>query len=305
MHHFDLFGVKREPRIINVGVFSDEQKNISGRWNYSCCIMIPTKEFDSFYNRLSEIRRNMGYHHELKFHSINSKGVKHEVAKLWLKEIINPENPVYFKILGIDTGILKENVFGEGSIRKGKNYASVYNRFYRTSLLGAKYFFHKFDEIHIDRIFHDKEGNLENSQYFDWHAIYKLKEEQKFKFKAENVSFIDSNHNRVGKYVKASEIIQAVDILLGSFTHCIHQVSNCKYKDEMADIVFPLLQRMINNPSNKNSSYGYYRKFDIGFFPREVPKEYEHLDQYLHRDVSILYSIKYNDKCSGGQAKLF
>jgi hypothetical protein len=34
----------------------------------------------------------------------------------------------------------------------------------------------------------------------------------------------------------------------------------------------PLLQRLVNNPNNIKSSYKYYKRIGIGFFPKEKTK---------------------------------
>ena len=115
---------------INVALFTDERKNICDVWNYICTIIIPTKLFNSFYDTLMAHRKTVGYFNELIFREIGKSGLKLELAKLWLNEIINDENKrIYFKILGLNSQLFDENIFGNGSLKKGANYANLYNRF--------------------------------------------------------------------------------------------------------------------------------------------------------------------------------
>lgn len=303
-----LFGDNKYKRKINVAVFADEQKNIANCWNYSFCLIIPTLKFDEVVQRIQNHRATVGYTHELKFSEIKHNSEKFDLAQLWLKELIEENDIYYFKVFGINTQILKSEKFGEGSIRKGQNYSTLYNRFFRTNLLSLKYFFSNYDEIHLDGVFHDTEGNLEANKYFDWHSIKQVSKEEKIIVRPDlNVKFVHSNHKIEKEHPKVSEVIQLTDVLLGTITHCIHQVSKSKVKDELADLIYPLLHRLIKEPNNKNSKYNYYRKYDIGFFPKVVPPEVSELDQYIHRDIPILYGNKYQnnkDKITG-QTRLF
>jgi len=304
----DLFGEHNKTRI-NVALFTDERKNICDAWNYISTIIIPTNLFNPFYETLMTHRKNVGYFNELIFREIGKSGPKLELAKLWLSEILNDENnKIYFKILGLDRRHFDENIFGDGSLKKGSNYANLYNRFFRTNILSIKYFFNKYDEIIIDKIFHDTEGNLENHHLFDWHCIWKLETDSKIKSKFSKVVFVDSNHFEEKTHPKVSQIIQFSDLLVGTVSHCLDfEIKDHRGRNELGSIIFPLLKRILKSPLNVNSSYKYYRKYDVSFFPKSVPKEYQELKQYLHKDrvISIAPLMNKIENKISGQEELW
>lgn len=292
----NLFGENKINKI-NVALFTDERKNIGNTWNYICTIIIPTKYFNDFYDSLMQHRQNVDYFHELKFGEIGQSGQKLELAKLWLSEILKDrDKKIYFKILGLDSQLFDENLFGEGSIKKGSNYANLYNRFFRTNVLSIKYFFNEYEEILVDRIFHDTEGNLENHALFSWHCIWKIDDEdKKIKNKYDQVVFVNSNHAEEKQHPKVSQIIQLSDILVGAVSHCLDfEKPKHKGRNEIGELIYPLLKRILTKPKNVNSSFNYYRKYDVSFFPKSVPKEFENLKQYLHKDRPLLISSYVN-----------
>jgi len=74
------------------------------------------------------------------------------------------------------------------------------------------------------------------------------------------------------KMRKESNLIQLCDCILGVSTSIIHGIeksNNSKYREELADLYFPLFERVINKPRNKNSSYQYYNRIITRFFPKD------------------------------------
>jgi len=304
----NLFG-EHNKRSINVALITDERKNICDAWNYISTIIIPTNLFNTFYETLMAHRNTVGYFNELIFREIGKSGPKLELAKLWLNEILIDENEkIYFKILGLNRKLFDENIFGHGSLKKGVNYANFYNRFFRTNVLSIKYFFNKYDEIIIDKIFHDTEGNLENHYLFDWHCIWKLESDAKIKSRFNKVVFVDSNHLNEKTHPKVSQIIQFSDLLVGTISHCLDfEIKDHNGRNELGKIIFPLLKRILNSPQNKNSSYKYYRKYDVNFFPKSLPNEYQNLQQYLHKNRAIQITTLINkiENETSGQQELW
>jgi hypothetical protein len=88
-------------------------------------------------------------------------------------------------------------------------------------------------------------------------------------------------------------MIQFVDVVLGAVTHCIEYTNrNNKGQHKVSEIIVPLVKRMLENPKNKNSQFGYYRKYSISFFPSvKIYKDnYPRLDglMYSNRNLKIL-----------------
>lgn len=305
----NLFGEKNISKSINIAIFTDERKNISDTWNYISSIIIPTKKFNSLYDDLMSHRATVDYYNELKFSEINNIGKKAELGKLWLSEILNDmDERIYFNILGLNRKILDENKFGSGSLRKGANYANLYNRFFRTNILAIKYYFGNYDNIIVDKIFHDKEGNLEKHDYFDWHSIWKLNHEKGIYNRFSTICFVDSDHKKEHRHPKASQIVQFSDLLIGTVSHCLDfERKRHKGKNELGFVLYPLIERILKSPMNRNSSYRYYKKYDINFFPNSKYSEFNHLEQYIDKDRKILFGklfAEIEDE-KNGQYRLF
>ena len=296
----DIFGNRRNISCENITIFADERKNINNRWNYMGLVFIPTYNIQNAFNLLNKHRKAISYFNALKFSDLNKKGYgeKVDLAKAWLNEIIEDgkqgRNNFYFKLLGLDKTKINYSCFGNEKSEKGK-YANIYNRFFRSALIGGlKYFFNfRNKELIIDSIFHDSEGNLENHEYFDWHCIKKIISDStgikinhdKIKINHDKIIFVKSDHNIEPKYPFYSQFIQLVDILIGSITYCI-DYTNPRNNGQriVSELILPLIDRQINNPYNKNSRFGYFRKYDIDFFPS---------NQLVENDIQFVDSKMY------------
>ncbi|UJG40417.1 MAG: DUF3800 domain-containing protein [Candidatus Heimdallarchaeum aukensis] len=218
---------------------------------------------------------------ELHFHSIHKRIDKFKIAKKWLSFLVEENNKrdlglIYFYILGLDLTKLNLENFGE---KKGVDM-NIYNRFFRTVISGAKYFFNEYEIIFINKIYHDK-GNQEKHRYFPWYTPYKLNiNDNKLFILDKDIRFVDSNHKNYpdtmgNDFRRESQLIQFIDIILGS-VHCLlHATSKHPKKIELAQIMEPLLERLMYKPQNKNSKYHYYRKQQIKFFPKNPINTHE------------------------------
>ena len=139
------------------------------------------------------------------------------------------------------------------------------------TLLGSiNYFFRsRTDNLTISYLVHDSEGNLENHEYFDWHSIWKLDSEyENISFANDEIIFVNSDHHEETSHPRFSHLVQLTDLILGAVSFCI-EYSNPgnKGQKQCANVMLPLVDRIISAPKNQNSSFGYYRKYDIDFFP--------------------------------------
>jgi len=260
---------------MKIFVFADERKNVIARWDYICLLIIPSDKFKSLFNDLIKARQEAQYDYELSFSKLNKKGTgsKLDLANCWTDIIIDDATKhmdrIYFKIFGIDKAKLDFSFFGYKNTPDGK-YANIYNRFFRTALLGSLNYFFPDKPITVQRIFHDTEGNLQNHDYFDWHCIKKISDlNKRISFSCDRVIFVDSNHFKEKQFPTASHIIQLTDLIIGSVTYCIHETNlSNKSQYEIARKMLPLVNGILSNPYDKNSSLGYYRKYDICHFPK-------------------------------------
>jgi len=276
----NLFGDRVLPETIELFIFADEKKKVNNRWDYIGMVLIPADKMDEALKLLNRAREKVKYYNSLKFAKINKKG-KGQIFGLsreWLNIILDDgkykRGIFYFNVLGIDTQNLDFSYFGEGCSSKGK-YANVYNRFFRTTFLSSiKYFFPNYNKIVIKGIFHDTEGNLEEHQYFDWHLIWKIGRDNKdIIFQEDRIYFINDNHNEELSYPDYSHFVQLIDIIIGTISFCFDFPNRAnKGKILLAQHFLPLVKEIIYEREERESYYGYARKYSISFFPSETLK---------------------------------
>ncbi|MHA1431051.1 MAG: hypothetical protein ACTSRV_11770 [Candidatus Freyarchaeota archaeon] len=285
---------------IHLEVYCDEIQRTSlrggpdeGVWMYLGALFVPAPIKNTLINELLNRRclnhqswhwsendcpRQCGRHHwnntEIHFRDLPGHQSKHRIAENWLNFLMqnNLENRglVYFNILGINLSKLNLERFGE---HRGRDH-NIYNRFFRTLISGgAKYFFSEHQHIIIHKIYHDK-GGQENHPLFSWYTPYRLNLTDEKIYVANNeILFIDSDHRKYSNKddvdLRAeSQLIQFIDLILGSIHCCLHASATNKEKIKLASIIKPLLERLMENPQNKNSRYNYHRKQQIQFFPK-------------------------------------
>ncbi|NLC85886.1 MAG: DUF3800 domain-containing protein [Bacteroidales bacterium] len=212
-------------------------------------------------------RQHENHDREIHYRDANDH-YKFRIAKEWIEMLLdnNKRNLglVYFNILGLDLFKIKFDLFNP----KNKKM-SVYNRFFRTVLLsGIKYFFND-SNIIVNSVFHDK-GEQEYYELFSWHFAYKISKENNIRFNNNEIIFVDSNHKK--SHSLESHFIQFLDVIMGSVFSCFHPPEN-RNKRILGEKIKPLVYRLTKAPKNKNSSYNYYRKQQIQFFPRHDLKE--------------------------------
>lgn len=230
--------------------------------------------------------------------SNSSSQASKKISKRWIEYLVNynrknldTENLIYFKILYLDCSKLDMSEFGD---EKTQNI--IYNRFYRSMILGVRKYFFTGQYFSIKEFFHDKSDDKESDNIFPWHAPSKLEEMKDFNIQKEEISFIDSNHKEYSENQDKinSQFIQFIDLILGCSNQILFRLSNDKMKKELANDYYPLFKRLWEHPKNPNSSYNYYRKQDISIFPKDKIRDQEDLYHELtrlegqyHRNIKI------------------
>jgi len=285
------------PSII-LDAYCDEITNVllrtdRSRWMYIGVLFVPKEKKDELINRLlnkrciqhnkwcwntEECEYKCGYHKqnntEIHYTEIGRHDAKFRIGHRWIDEFLVNENNkrnkelVYFNILGLNLTNLNLEDFGSNEGRD----LTIYNRFFRTALLGgAKYFFSEYNDIRIENIFHD-EGSQEEHDFFPWHAAYRINiDDDKVDILSESIKFINSDHREYERddisNKRESQLIQFIDLILGSIYCCLHAPAKRIEKIKIGIAIKPLLERLLDNPKNPNSSYNYYRKQQVSFFP--------------------------------------
>lgn len=277
---------------IYLNLYCDEVKEIRleilgtgeiENWTYIGILIVPEHISLKLFKDLSNLRcladtrqnwtnckRKCIYHDknntEIHYSQINNT-IKYRIADRWVEYWLADSELIYYYILGVNTIKLDKDRFGPKEQQDKE--ITIYNRFFRTALQGSlNLYFGRENNIIVKNIFHDK-GSGENHHYFPWHSIYKTeKEYDNIKFENKKIEFIDSDHRNPEGHKYHSQFIQLMDIILGCYVNCLHNNSTNKNKLNLAEKSYKLVNRIINNPYNKNSRYKYFKRQSIQFFPK-------------------------------------
>ena len=170
-----------------------------------------------------------------------------------------------------------------------------------------KFFDHVGDIVVVDNIYHER-GQQEKHEYFDWHTIYRLDQNENLNFSTRNIQFLPKSH----RDDQRSNILELCDVLLGIFkdVHLKPRDSfSANAKKEILDSEFTrdfLVKRLIRNPKNPNSRYKYSGRFHISLFPnRKSDPETAFRSKGHYYDVSKINLAYQHDTSDPNQYSLF
>jgi len=257
---------------LSILLFFDERKLTINRrgdsWIYIGMLGVRTRDFETVLRSLLDVRGTVNT--EITYKGLNHRSRrknsrKVKVAREWLEFVKNDNLKIFhFYILGLYwDNLIKE--FFDGT------EAGVYRRFISTAIrYGVKtFFFPEAHSVEIARIFHDR-SVMENDPIFNWRAIWDVEVgEENIFFSNRDILFIDSDHNKETRYTKESHFIQLIDLILGSCTQCLDGLSHRSAKIEVAETIYPLISRLVNEKTcnNRNSRYCYVNRCLVKFFP--------------------------------------
>ncbi len=275
---------------ITVNIYCDESKDKKdengNKWDYYGLLIVPAEKERELLKRILNCRCllrgewvqegcqfDCGYHKENNT-EISYKDIKRysefRIAEKWIDLIFdnnrNNLDMIYFYILGIDKSKINHQFW--------KHYSDVgsqiYTRFFITGVKGIKFFFNKHKEILINKIIHDSNSLLTGSdKYYYLSLISELSKDTKIRLQNSNnfnIEHVFSDHRKSRKM--ESHFLQFVDLILGVTVNYIHfTAKNNPKKIALTEKLYPLLCRLIERPKNVNSSYKYYRRQQIQFFP--------------------------------------
>lgn len=273
----DLFGNENISKPICVNIYADEiQSKISpidhDEWHYIGLVVEDLNDpllqeiiNERFCGNLDKKSAYFEKNNKIVHWSDMRNADQKNICKRWFEYILNPsksQKKFYSYILGINDSKLTRKEFDSND-----EFNSKYNRFFRSAVLYALKAFFSGKKVIVNNIFHEV-GQQQNNQYFPWHCMYKLKDEENISFECDNITFLNKDHKNDEK----SNLIQLCDCVLGVSTSIIHGIeksNKSNYREELADLYLPLLQRIVNKSENRNSLYRYYNRIVIRFFPKE------------------------------------
>lgn len=192
-----------------------------------------------------------------------------EISKKWLEFIIGRnkkgKDQILFNLLYINLDNLNRGRFG-----LEKTDENIYNRFFRSCLsYGAKSFFDD-ERVTIKKVYHDK-ASVEGQGYFPYFNLQKLENLNYDKISIEdyNIKFLNSDHKKEDIFFRNDcQLIQLIDLIIGTASQNIYNISDNSIKKERAMIIRPLIKRLLEHPRNYRSSFHYYGKQNISAFPK-------------------------------------
>lgn len=154
---------------------------------------------------------------------------------------------------------------------------NIYNRFYRSAILGGLNYFFKSYQVTINNIFHDN-GSQKYHKYFPWHVIQNIElKNENVKIIPKEIQFIDSDHRNSGQ--DESQLIQFIDLILGATHSYLHNPSIQKEKRKIGFEFQPTLKTLLDRVPTQNGAWrgAYYnspykRKSQVVFFPKTQQK---------------------------------
>ena len=307
---------KQIVRPLNLEIFSDEILTVrdnrnNSKWIYFGTLFVNKEKKDQLIQQLNNLRciksnnwhpdistceDRCGYREknntEIHYKELAESNARFRVAQNWIKFVKDDRSPkndrlFYFNILGLNLSAMNLEMFGEGT-----NDLTIYNRFYRTTILGGLNYFFKGRKVIIHNIFHDK-GSQVFHRYIPWHAIQKISlASESTTIIPENIQFIDSDHRKSG--MKESHLIQLIDLLLGATYACLHNPSVEAEKRKVGNLFKPVLKILLDR---KQTDYGpmsgeyykskFYRTSQVSFFPQNkfdmkiAPLDLENFDRRI------------------------
>ncbi len=221
---------------------------------------------NNFYIASPYYEKNNKIVHRADLTSADTKNI----AKRRLSFIIDPtksKEKFYSYIFGINVSKLDIDEFNKES-----EFNSIYNRFFRSSILYILKTCFNWKNIVIENLFHE-EWQQQDDKFFPWHIINKIHwKEKNISFKCKKIEFLPKDHRKDER----SNIIQLCDLILWISTTILHWPENSqrfnKYKKELVEIYYQLFKRILKNPGNKNSRYWYYNRIMVWFFPLKKTK---------------------------------
>ncbi|MDO8874283.1 MAG: hypothetical protein Q7V05_16385 [Methanoregula sp.] len=283
---------------INLEIFSDEILKVTdtrdgSKWMYLGILFVQKEKKDQLLQQLNNLRcvnghnwhpdpcvceSQCGYHDrndtEIHYKELHHSDSRFRIAKNWISFVkderyLKNDPPFYFNILGLNLTSMNLELFGEDSGRD----LTIYNRFYRSAILGGLNYFFKGREIVIHDIFHDR-GSQEHHRYFPWQVIHQIDlTNEKTTIIPSRIKFIDSDH-RASRAVE-SHFIQFIDILLGATYVGLHNPSEEMAKKKIGFLFRPVLECLLDRRESDSGPWigtyyqsKYHRTCQVSFFPK-------------------------------------
>lgn len=258
--------------IVEVLAFHDERK-IPRKWLYHGFVLCEVSKFSLLRDELLNAKNESkcAIDKRIRFSKLSSKSTgssRTMTAVKWAKLFVNKlYQSVWFYLFGVNLPNIDYQLFGPPSDGQDRDFR-IYNRFFEMGLFSAcRYFFDsKTEDVEILQVFSEKR-DLEEDDPFPIHAPYKInKKESNVKVKSKQIIQVASSLSRETAHPECVHILNFVDVLVGSFSQVLDYTARMGGCTEVAEKVFPVCQRLSENPYNRRSRY--YKRCAMSFFPK-------------------------------------
>jgi len=264
-------------------VFHDE-RFIPKKWLYHGFVFCEPERFPMLKHELLQARADAGCSQNKRIHfsSLSSYGAsssRTRTAIRWarlFKEKLY-EN-IWFYLFGVNIGKIDYQFFGPLTNGQHRDYR-IYNRFFEIGLFSAcRYLFDTAkEEVEILKIFSEERSLQENDPFLGY-APYRInRRASNIAAKCKKIIFVAGDPLRENDNPECVEIVNFVDTIIGAFSEVIDRTGNQHGCLEVAQELFPVCQKLSENPYNINSRY--YKRYAMSFFPRSEQR-YSQLIQY-------------------------
>lgn len=300
------------PHKVKLLVFHDE-RFIPKKWFYHGFVFCEPKHFHMLKNELLQARMEAGCSQNKRIHfsSLSSYGVTSSRTRTAVKWAGLFKRKLYehiwFYLFGVNIGKIDYQFFGPSTDGQHRGYR-IYNRFFEIGLFSAcRYFFDTTnEEVEILKIF-SEERSLQEDDPFLGYAPYRINQrESNIVVKSKQIIFVAGDPSRENDNPECVEIVNFVDTIMGAFSEAIDRTGNQHGCLEVARELFPVCQKLSENPYNINSRY--YKRYAMSFFPKSAHRYLQLIRYGIKPPDEQFYPSRalrlYHPKCLSGFEKL-
>lgn len=276
-NEFIVLGVLfiKEIDMLNVLHTLENKRCLNGsnhKWNYNYDFCPNKKQCKKEWHENNNTK--------IHFNEIDRRRERKIISKNWLTLLKSTlKDNIKFGILAIDLKKLDCERFG-----RNKKDLNIYNRFFRTLLKGGIRYLYDKEKVKIKTIYHD-EGSQERHTFFPELNMNKLELEAFNDVAIENkkIVFLNDDHRiYLGdndlESVRHSQFIQLIDIILGSFSQLLFNLSAKEDKKEVSEVMREVFESIFD------------RKWEyphtISFFPKYSLEELANMNQQSLNDFN-------------------
>ena len=295
--------------IIKLLVFHDERM-IPG-WLYHSFVLCQPEFSALLQNELLSAKDGAGCSRHKRIHfshlrSDSRRSSRAGTAVRWAQLLVHKlYRDIHFYFFGLNKRNLDYELFGPSSDGRARDYR-IFNTSFQMGLFSAcRYFFDVNEEVEILNIFSEKRS-LSTDDPFPVHAPYKINQrESNVLVKPQQVIQVAGDLSREKDYSECVVILNFVDVIMGGFSQAIDCTGNAKGCIEVAKSLFPLCQRLSEDPYNINSRY--YKRCAMSFFPKYRQSKSETIQYGVRPPENLFYTkrtLRLHQRCFAGFQQL-